>query len=106
MPQAVSEGFGLTRDAGRYVIVGQYTDVGDIRVNPHADINRKHLEVRGSWGSDFSHFWRGLRVLAKHGERYRWEEFVSGRYGLSEADRALADVREQRAVKAIIDPRK
>ena len=86
------------------MIVGEYADVGDIRVNPHADINRKHLEVRGSWGSDFSHFWRGLRVLAKHGARYRWEEFVSGRYGLSEADRALADVREQRAVKAIIDP--
>jgi threonine dehydrogenase-like Zn-dependent dehydrogenase len=106
VPQAVNEGFGLTRDAGRYVIVGQYTDVGDIRVNPHTDINRKHLEIRGSWGSDFSHFWRGLRVLAKHGERYRWEEFVSGRYGLSEADRALADVREQRAVKAIIDPSK
>ena len=106
VPHAVNEGLEITRDAGRYVIVGQYTDVGDIQVNPHRDINRKHLEIRGSWGSDFSHFWRGLRVLAKHGERYRWEEFVSGRYGLEEADRALADVREQRAVKAIIDPRK
>ncbi len=105
VPQAVNEGFALTRDAGRYVIVGQYTDVGDIRMNPHRDINRKHLEVRGSWGSDFSHFWRGLRVVAKHGERYRWEEFITAHYSLAEAGQALADVGAQRAVKAVIDPR-
>jgi len=103
-PTAVNEGFALTRDAGRYVIVGQYTNVGDICMNPHHDINRKHLEIRGCWGSDFSHFWRGLRVLAKHGERFRWEELISGRFSLGEAGQALADVEAQRTVKAIITP--
>jgi threonine dehydrogenase-like Zn-dependent dehydrogenase len=104
-PLAVREGMSLTRDAGRYVVVGQYTDAGDITINPHWDINRKHLEVRGCWGVDFSHFWRALRVVAKHGERYRWEEFVTRRYGLGEANQALRDVEQQAAVKAIIDPR-
>jgi len=104
VPQAVNEGLALTRDAGRYVIVGQYTDAGDILINPHRDINRKHLEVRGSWGSDYSHFWRGLRLLAKHGERYRWEEFITAHYALAEAGQALEDVAAQRAVKAVIDP--
>lgn len=103
-PRALNEGFAMTRDAGRYVIVGQYTDVGDIRMNPHLDINRKHLEVRGSWGSDFSHFWRGLRILAKHGERYQWERFISRRYALEEANQALDDVEHYRTVKALIDP--
>jgi len=103
-PAAVREGFGLTRDAGRYVIVGQYTDAGDIRLNPHRDINRKHLEVRGSWGSDFSHFWRGLRVVARYGERFQWERFVTRRYGLEEANAALDDVEHYRTVKALIDP--
>jgi L-iditol 2-dehydrogenase len=103
-PQAVNEGFAMTRDAGRYVIVGQYTDVGNIEMNPHLDINKKHLEVRGTWGSDYSHLWRGLRVLAKHGDRYQWERFITGRYGLDEAGQALADVEAYRAVKAVIDP--
>lgn len=103
-PKAVTEGFAMTRDAGRYVIVGQYTDVGDIRLNPHTEINRKHLEVRGTWGSDFSHFWRGLRVLAKHGDRFQWERFISRRYALDEANRALDDVEHYRTVKALIDP--
>ncbi len=104
-PQAVREGFAMTRDAGRYVVVGQYTDVGDIRMNPHQDINRKHLEVRGCWGSDFSHMWRGARVLAKHGDRFQWERFISRRYGLEEANQALEDVENYRTVKALIDPR-
>jgi L-iditol 2-dehydrogenase len=104
-PLAVNEGFAMTRDAGRYVVVGQYTDMGEIRINPHLDINRKHLEVRGTWGIDFSHFWRAMRVLAKHGERFRWEEFVSRRYGLDQANQALDDVEHYRAVKALIDPR-
>jgi len=102
-PAAVNEGLALTRDAGRYVIVGQYTDVGDIRINPHRDINRKHLEVRGCWGSDYSHFWRGLRVVAKHGDRFRWEDFITRHYSLEETGIALADVEAERAVKAVID---
>jgi len=103
-PKAVNEGFAMARDAGRYVIVGQYTDLGDIQFNPHVDINRKHLEVRGSWGSDLSHFWRGIRVLAKHGDRFAWERFISRRYSLAEANQALDDVEHFRTVKALIDP--
>ena len=103
-PVAVNEGFALTRDAGRYIIVGQYTDLGDIRMNPHIDINRKHLEVCGCWGSDFSHLWRGMRVLEKYGERYQWERFITRRYGLSQANEALDDVARWRTVKALIDP--
>ncbi len=103
-PKAVNEGFAMARDAGRYVIVGQYTDLGDISINPHVDINRKHLEVRGSWGSDLSHFWRGIRVLAKHGDHFAWERFISRRYSLEEANQALDDVEHYRTVKALIDP--
>ncbi|NLX37111.1 MAG: zinc-binding dehydrogenase [Chloroflexi bacterium] len=103
-PRAVNEGFAMTRDAGRYVIVGQYTNLGDISINPHLDINQKHLEVRGSWGSDFSHFWRGVRVLDKHGERFQWERFITRSYSLDQANEALDDVSHYRAVKALIDP--
>jgi len=103
-PKAMNEGFAMTRDAGRYVVVGQYTDVGDIRMNPHLDLNKKHLEIRGCWGADFSHLWRGVQVLAKHGERFQWERFISRRYSLAEANQALDDVEHYRTVKALIDP--
>jgi L-iditol 2-dehydrogenase len=61
VPSAVREGFKMTRDAGRYVIVGHYTDAGDVSINPHTDINLKHLEIRGTWGADFNHFYRMVK---------------------------------------------
>ncbi|HJX38101.1 MAG TPA: zinc-binding dehydrogenase [Anaerolineae bacterium] len=103
-PQAIPEGMRMTRDQGRYVVVGQYTDVGPVEINPHWDINRKHLEIRGCWGSDFSHFYRGIQVLAKHGDRFPYEAFVTHIYRLDEMDRALEDVESLRVVKAVVQP--
>src|SRR5205085_3256783 len=50
--RAVEEGLDLIRDGGRYVIAGHYTDAGPSTINVHQQINRKHLEVRGCWGSE------------------------------------------------------
>jgi L-iditol 2-dehydrogenase len=101
---AVPEGMRMTRDAGRYVIVGQYTDGGPAEFNPHLDLNRKHLDVRGCWGSDVSHVYRAVQVLARYHTRFPWSEFVSGQYSLDQAQSALEDVEAQRVVKALIVP--
>ena len=103
-PAAIPEGMRMTRDNGRYVVVGQYTDAGPVDINPHWDINRKHLEIRGCWGSDFSHFYRGIKVLAKHGQRFPYEEFITRKYGLDEMDEALAAVEALQVVKAVVQP--
>jgi len=103
-PRAVREGMQMTRDAGRLVVVGQYTDLGDTSFNPHWDINKKHLEIRGCWGSDFSHVYRGVRVLARYGDRFGWERMITRVYSLDEANQALADVADLKVVKALIQP--
>ncbi len=103
-PDAVLEGCELVRDAGRYVVVGQYTDHGDVALNPHIHINKKHLEIRGCWGSDFSHVYRAMSILDRFNARYHWESLISKRYGLEEVEQALLDVEERRVVKAVITP--
>ncbi|MBI4564264.1 MAG: zinc-binding dehydrogenase [Planctomycetes bacterium] len=103
VPGAVREGMRMTRDAGRLVVVGQYTNAGEAAFNPHADLNRKHLEIRGCWGSDYSHFHRAVEILARHGDRVPWERMISRRYGLEEMNEALADVQAGRAIKAVVD---
>jgi len=105
-PVAVKEGLELTRDQGRYVIVGQYTNAGDIAINPHLDINKKHLEIRGSWGSDYSHFDLAVRFMAKYGDKYPFDKIISRIYGMSEIEQALADVEGLKVMKAVIDPHK
>ncbi len=103
-PRALPEGFDLLRDGGTYVIVGHYTDAGEIGVNPHVDLNRKHIDLRGQWGTDFHHVARGLQMLHRHGDRLPFERVIGGRYGLEQAGTALADVEALRVTKAIIEP--
>ncbi|UCC73197.1 MAG: zinc-binding dehydrogenase [Gemmatimonadota bacterium] len=103
-PAAIPEGFKLLRDGGTYVIAGHYTDVGEATINPHIDINRKHADVRGRWGLDFSHCYRALRLLAKHHDMLPFARVIGGRYSLDEAGEALADVEALAVTKAIIAP--
>src|SRR5947208_16196420 len=87
-PDAVVQAMRFTRDAGRVVVVGQYTDHGPVSTaaafNPHLDLNKKHLDVRGCWGSDFSHFYRGLQIVSDLVQSTPWARLKTklSSYGL------------------------
>ncbi|MCC6444397.1 MAG: zinc-binding dehydrogenase [Armatimonadetes bacterium] len=104
VPQALAEGFDMARDAGVYIIVGQYTDAGEMFVNPHRQINKKHLRIQGVWGIDSSHLYRGLRVLRRYQETIPWASMLTRLYRLEEAEDALSAVASQQVVKAGIRP--
>ncbi len=103
-PAAVSQALDLVRDGGRVIIAGHYTDNGTIALHPHYQINRKHVEIRGCWGSDYSHFHRAVALTAHFGTRVPWREMIGGRYRLDQAGEALDAVAQQRVTKAIITP--
>ncbi len=102
--RAVEEALDLIRDGGRYVIAGHYTDAGPSAVNVHQQINRKHLEIRGCWGSEVSHFVRALRVLERHHGSIPWRAIGARTYTLSELNQALADAEAMRLPKALVKP--
>jgi L-iditol 2-dehydrogenase len=110
-PDAVVQAMRFTRDAGRVVVVGQYTDHGPTSAtaafNPHLDLNKKHLDVRGCWGSDFSHFYRSVQLTSDPARSTPWAALKSklSRYTLVEANQALADVADGHVLKALVDPR-
>ncbi|MEX1127614.1 MAG: zinc-binding dehydrogenase [Vicinamibacterales bacterium] len=101
---AIEEGLDLARDGGRYVIAGHYTDVGDSRINAHRQINRKHLEIRGCWGSEAGHFLRALSVLERYAAQVPWREIGGRTYPLTGLNEALADAETMRITKALVDP--
>ena len=102
-PEAVNEGIELCRDGGRYLVLGQYANAGNISFNPHT-ITRKQLQLVGSWGFEPRHVDRALRML----EQPRWCELfaseVTHRFPLAEANRALQTTREWRSGKTVIVP--
>src|SRR5215813_7701208 len=105
-PEAVAQAMRFTRNAGRVVVVGQYTDHGEASFNPHLDLNKKHLDVRGCWGSDFSHFYRAAQIVSDPIRAKPWIALRTklSRYKLPQANEALADIKEARVLKALIEP--
>ena len=73
-------------------------------INPHWQINRKHIDIRGVWGIDFSHFYKAIHVMAKHSRRFGWHRLISQVYTLGQVQNALEDVESLRIFKAVIAP--
>lgn len=107
-PIAVVQAMRFTRDAGKVVIVGQYTDHGAVSpeaaFNPHLDLNKKHLDVRGCWGSDYSHFYRGVQIISDPKRAIPWAQMKLTRYNIENANTALSAVASGQVLKALIDP--
>lgn len=103
-PQAVPEGLEMVRDAGRYVVVGQYTDAGDATLNPYRHLNRRHATVLGCWGYEFTHLHRSMAMMARHDARLGWRRLVTKEYPLDDAAEALAAMERMDVVKAVLRP--
>jgi threonine dehydrogenase-like Zn-dependent dehydrogenase len=102
--RAFEEGPFLARDGGRYIIAGHYTDAGPSTINVHHAINRKHLDIRGCWGSEPGHFLRALTLLERHASQVPWSAIGGKTYPLEGIESALADAEAMRITKALVDP--
>jgi L-iditol 2-dehydrogenase len=103
-PRAIEEGLTLARDGGRYVVAGHYTDAGVSTINAHHHINRKHLDIRGCWGSEPGHFLRALSFLERYAASVPWRDIGGPTYPLARLNDALADAEGMRITKALVDP--
>jgi len=101
---AFEEGVRLARNGGAYVIAGHYTNVGDSTINAHEHINRKHLDIRGCWGSEVAHFLRALSALERYGAEVPWQEIGAKTYGLGQINDALRAAAALEIPKALVDP--
>ena len=77
---------------------------GRSTINAHRHINRKHLEIRGCWGSEPGHFLRALALLERHARDVPWREIGGRTYPLTGLNEALADAEAMRITKAVVDP--
>ncbi len=101
-PHAVSEALDIVRDGGRVVVCGHYTDNGSVDIHPHWQINRKHVELRGCWGSRYEHFHRGVEIVARFGAIKPWAKMAGRTYALHDVAAALETVANRSAVKAVV----
>ncbi len=101
-PNAIPEGFEMTREGGKYIILGQYTNVGEVEINPHIHINKKHLTIKGVWGTDFSHLHRAVKFLLMVQKKIPIDEFITNIRSIENAQEGLEDVERLSTIKTII----
>ena len=102
--RAFEEGLQLVRNGGAYVIAGHYTNAGDSTINAHEHINRKHLEIRGCWGSEVVHFVRALGALERHADEVPWHAIGARTFGLGGLNEALGAAEAFALPKALVNP--
>jgi threonine dehydrogenase-like Zn-dependent dehydrogenase len=102
--RAFEEGVRLARNGGAYVIAGHYTNVGDSRINAHEHINRKHLDIRGCWGSEVRHFLLALDALERYGAEVPWSSIGAKTFGLGQLNEALSEAERLTIPKALVNP--
>lgn len=103
IPQAVAEGVHFCRDGGRYLVLGQYANAGEILFNPHI-VTRKQLQITGSWGFEPRHVDQALRLLELTHWQDQFAAQITHRFRLDQVNQAMDTVRNWQSGKAVLIP--
>lgn len=102
VPEAVAQGMYMCRRSGSYLIIGQYTDAGDVALNPHQIVYRQ-LDVVGSWAFSGAHLVEYVKLLPQLIARFRLGELVEA-FPLAGCNEAMAAVAQGKVMKAVLHP--
>ncbi len=99
-PQAFPLGLSLLRTRGRYLVPGQYSDRGPVSIEPHL-ITFRALQVIGSGQYTMQDLKTYVDFLATHPELQPIFAQMLSKYSLKEADKAFADAKAGKTIKAV-----
>jgi threonine dehydrogenase-like Zn-dependent dehydrogenase len=103
VPEAVVEGWEMTRRGGTFLALGQYTDRGEVPLNRHL-ITQKQLRIVGSWGFAEKHYLGHIEALTRLNTRFYLQRLIT-HHPLEDADGALADMASGRVMKPVLGVR-
>jgi threonine dehydrogenase-like Zn-dependent dehydrogenase len=102
--EAFDEGMSLLADDGRYVVLGIYSGHGTVPLDP-VQVNNRNLAVIGSLGpATFADYRTTVQLAQRHGERLRWADLITHRFGLRQLEEAIDVARRGEAIKAVVVP--
>lgn len=99
---AFVEGLDVVRRGGRYLVIGA-AEPGPAEVRP-TYFNLRQLTVAGTMSGDIPHYYRALRFLADHQDRFRFSDLLGSRFSLEEVGAAIDGVESMREIKPVIIP--
>lgn len=105
VPQAVPEALDLLRPGGLLVEAGNFSDLGDVPINPHRHLCSKNARILGVGGEEPAAYGPSMRQMLRYLRYYpALSEFVSHRYRLDDVQAAVERSIAPDSMKVVIDP--
>ena len=104
VPEAVAEALDLLRPGGLLVEAGNFSDLGDVAINPHRQLCSKNVRILGVGGEEAAAYAPSMRQMVRYMRRYPVAEFVTHRFALREVEAAMKQFIAKDSMKVVIDP--
>jgi threonine dehydrogenase-like Zn-dependent dehydrogenase len=104
VPQVIPEALELLRVGGLLVEAGNFSDLGDVAINPHRHLCSKGVRILGVGGEEPAAYGPSLRQMARYMRHYPLGELVSHRYALDRVQAAVERAIAPDSMKVVIDP--
>jgi len=99
---SVRQALAAVGSGGTVAIPGVASPIGKVSVDIYEKVARKNVRLQGVWVSDARHLYEAVELIRSR--RYGLERLVTHRFGLSQANEALAAVKCREATKAVLLP--
>ncbi len=104
VPQAVPEGLEMLRLGGLLVEAGNFSDLGEITINPHRHLCAKSVRILGVGGEEPGAYGPSMRQMARYIRHYPLREFVTHRFRLRDVEAAMRKSIAPDSMKVAIEP--
>lgn len=103
VPQAFEESIMLVRPGGKIIEFGHFSDVGCASINAQHIVN-KDLDICGVFAYPNSQIGIALDLLNTTKERFPYNELITHRFSVEDAEKALLASKDKSCVKSMIVP--
>lgn len=100
---AFDEGMELLDRNARFLVMGLWAGSGTVPVDPFR-ISKLGLHVIGSQFAQAEHYARAVQIASDYHKRYPLEAYISHRYRLAEAKKAIMGTRGPTVLKTVLEP--
>jgi L-iditol 2-dehydrogenase len=94
----------MARYGGVVVEAGAFVDMGEVGVNPSADICSKNLNVIGIGGEDAAAYVPAMKLMAENLDRLPLAEIITHKLPLERAAEAVELSQQEGTMKVLLDP--
>jgi threonine dehydrogenase-like Zn-dependent dehydrogenase len=104
VPSAVPEALEMLRLGGLLVEAGNFSDLGEVAINPHRHLCAKSVRIIGVGGEEPAAYGPSMRQMCRYMKQYPLREFVTHRFALRDVNAAMQKSMASDSLKVVIEP--